>query len=186
MKKLVLINGAPRSGKDTLANLILSAYPGAKYKMTAPMDRALQTFFSFTDEEFVFHREEAKDRPFPFAVHPAARTFRQTLIHFSEEFAKPLYGEGIFGLLAARFINSELHLKETVVISDCGFQAEVETLLEHLDPEREPIFVRLERKGCSFTDDSRSYISPPLGFSSILVSNNSTPSAMLMQMEHLL
>jgi hypothetical protein len=46
------------------------------------------------------------------------------------------------------------------VVSDCGFQSEVDTLLDGLKLS-DILLIRLHRKGHSFTGDSREYVKLP-------------------------
>jgi len=98
----------------------------------------------------VKYYESVKDtETTPFGV-----TYRQFQIDISEKFLKPLYGQDIFGrLLKTRCLAVEPNIDPIFIVSDCGFQIEVDTLKEH-----NVLLVRMVREGCDFSKDSREYV----------------------------
>ena len=138
---LILLNGPPRSGKDT-AGQWLSKWLGLPLvKLTAPLDRAIAAFFQISPQRWAYLREEGKDQPAPelFGYTP-----RQVLISLGEHWAKPLLGQDVFGQLAPKY----------GIITDVGFRPEAEALVQ---PDH-TFLVRIHRPGCTFANDSRSYI----------------------------
>jgi hypothetical protein len=91
-------------------------------------------------------------------------SFRQWQIDFSERFMKPLFDEAIFGeLLVARIKRRfEKGIANLMVIPDCGFQVEIETLY-YAFPQEDILLVRPHRAGFTFAGDSRSYVRAPKG-----------------------
>lgn len=153
MKKFVLLNGPPSSGKSLATDMILeNSKEFYHHKMTSPMDMAFRSFFAIDQVDWNYYRELNKDKPQEiFGGH----TTREALIAFSENFAKPLAGQSVFGRIAA------LHLRKIpnkhIVVSDTGFAHEVEPLIKEYGPENF-ILIRLHREGYDYGNDSRSYI----------------------------
>lgn len=161
--KLILLNGPPRSGKDTAAGFILAEYgPSvAILRMSEPIKSAFAgMMLEYTQYEANsrVHAsfEENKDQQHPFL----RVSYRQWQIDFSERFMKPRYGNNIFARLFLRNIQGGwCKDADVVVVPDCGFQIEFETLLAAFGPS-DISLIRLYRQGYSFAGDSREYIDP--------------------------
>ena len=158
--KLILLNGPPRSGKDFAAARILTQLyreSGAALfhdKFSAPIKQAFSAITNtYLTSDFVNQEwEHRKDEIIPtFGV-----SYRQWQIDFSERFMKRLYGDNIFGRL---FLDRDSHREDAriVVVSDCGFNVEVDTIIEAYDPA-DILLIRLYRSGTSFAGDSREYV----------------------------
>jgi hypothetical protein len=166
-KKFILLNGPPRSGKSTVADLILSEYAenATHYKMTSPMDEAFKSFFAISDKDWNYYREVNKDMP---QERFGGHTTRQALISFSENFAKPLAGPSVFGKIAL------LHIpkinEEIIVTSDTGFAHEIEPLVKEYGIENF-LLIRLHREGYDYGNDSRSYVTLQNGVQEVDLEN---------------
>lgn len=169
MTRLVLLNGPPRCGKDTAAQGLAQFCKIHVVKNTAPMDAAIKAFFGFTDPEWTFAREKGKDIPM---LRLNGLSLRQVLISFSEDWAKPKFGTGIFGTLGVKALEPDA----LNVCSDSGFESEALEYLKALGASNIMLF-HIGRKGCSFDGDSRSYIQVP-GVTPVPVSNNTSPEAL--------
>lgn len=158
--RVILLNGPPRSGKDTAGEIL--AWHGAYVtKFAKQLKEMVHRAFDVTEYTPDFKRlvhagherfEATKDQ------HQSllrGATPRAAYIQFSEDFMKPLLGEDIFG----RFVAKELVglNYDLVAVTDSGFKAEAEVLLKKFDC----ILIRLHRSGCDFDGDSRSYLSLP-------------------------
>lgn len=154
-KKIILLNGPPRCGKDSIANFMNRDYvsfngfvqrPG-KMKFADPIKQSLRALFSLTDEEFELFDNQYKDTPLERLSY---KTWRQWCIAFSEDFAKKNGGIDIFGkILRNKIEKSNLNI---FLISDSGFVEEAQCL-KGLDVS----LVRISRPGHNFDNDSRSY-----------------------------
>lgn len=155
MPRLILINGAPYSGKDTIARHFYHRYhgPTALERFSRPIKHAFAGMMNHTVNSFdeVFFFEKNKEKKIPtFNV-----SYRQWQMDFSEKFMKPLYGDDIFGRLLLTRI-AEMATFRTVIIPDCGFQIEVDSI-----PDEYPtLLLRVQRSGFDFSDDSREYVEP--------------------------
>jgi hypothetical protein len=131
-----------------------------KYKMTTPMDSAIQTLYGLTEDEFKVLREEKKDQPSELLY---GKTMRQVLISLSEDWLKKFNDlPSIFGDTACRnFVNIGMYHNRNIVIDDSGFFPEVEPILDFFGQDNATL-IRLQRDGCSFSGDSRNYIFPDI------------------------
>lgn len=152
MGVIICLNGPPRSGKDTAASAISLALQAFHYKMSHPLKIAIPAFMGLEDRRL--YLEENKDTPLP---QLNGRTFRELQIGLSELWAKPLMGSSVFGQMAANNIRGHVGPNRVAVISDCGFAAEVPPLLKVVG-QRNVLILQLVRDGCTFENDSRSYI----------------------------
>jgi hypothetical protein len=165
MIKFILLNGPPHSGKDTVAKMVIDNLSDSEYlvsheKFSAPLKEAFAAMMEGDINNFVVeHYEDHKEEVVPCL----GVSFRQWQIDFSEKFMKPLYGNDIFGrLLVQRINDSRLDADDDwiFVISDCGFQIEVDHILKSI-PKEDIFLIRLHREGTSFDGDSRSYVAAP-------------------------
>ncbi len=174
MPKVVLFNGPPRSGKDTIARALTDRlennYKVCTVKFADAIKGPVAQMFNLTDEEYDFYFEtDAKDKPQDrfFGFTP-----RAVLISFSEEWAKKLFGEKIFGQILGRRVSLERNLVEAdlVFVTDCGFAPEIEGFFEYHGSMNTGLF-RVVRGKCSFKGDSRRYVDTlksPVSFNQLL------------------
>lgn len=157
MPKFILLNGPPRSGKDTAAGIILNILARADLtayedKLSAPIKEAFAAVVGadvngFNVVGYENRKEEVLDI---FGV-----SFRQWQIDFSEKFMKPLYGRDIFGVLLLERAKLEAHT-DYCVVSDCGFEVEAAALAKE-----DFIIIQFHRPGCTFEGDSREWVEVP-------------------------
>lgn len=157
--KIILLNGPPRSGKDTATDFAMNhlGNKGQRYRFAAPLKNTIHAMFGFAgvQEEHFTH---VKDQPNPemFAAFDPP-TWRQAYIWLSEKVVKPKFGHDFWSRVAVTSIKQMK--KPVVVISDCGFVEEAQVLVQAFGKGNVAI-VHLYREGCSFEGlkDSRSYI----------------------------
>lgn len=151
--RVLLLNGPPRSGKDTLSR-ILTMRPSFTRVIEEKFAAPIKQHFADTWGVSLDWIEANKDNIFMYGV-----TVRQMLIDYSELYMKPLFGAGIFGkMMVNRLKEIEEEYCETsvVVISDSGFAAEAGEVIE---AGHEVHLIRLHRSGFDFKGDSRGYLS---------------------------
>jgi hypothetical protein len=171
--KLILLNGPPRTGKDTAAANLMIAFRNlgmsiTHEKFSRPLKHAFAGMMNLTvDEDFnTIYYEANKEKPIPLL----GVSFRQWQIDFSEGFMKPKYGDDIFAkLLLARVKDLKSDL---LVVSDCGFAQEAETLIES-KRFSDILLIRLWRSEYTFANDSRSYIATRPGSRGLDLPNDS-------------
>lgn len=162
MKKILILSGPPGCGKDTAGNAIAKRTPVLLEKFSAPLKAAIPAFLGVPFEQL----EKQKDEPVGFGKLPS---FRQMQIDLSEKWAKQLYGDDIFAYLLADRLH-RAHERD-VVITDCGFRAELDHLVRQFGMEN-VMFVRIYRDGCDYVKDSRSDFCLPKGMTRFHVINN--------------
>lgn len=170
-KLIVIFNGPPESGKDHAAKHFAKkfnaphfemkgALRAVAHKMTA-LAIAGQPDFIGIDGEFAqieavgYCNSLEYNKELKSTLHTnlfGGRTWRQFLIHISEDIMKPIFGQDVFGKAARKLVRES----EAAVcfFSDGGFQAEVEELRK----EGTVLVFQLSREGCGWGGDSRGYI----------------------------
>ena len=151
MKTVIVLNGPPRCGKDTLSGMLAAEFGVVELKFAAILKRMVHQAFGLHDVP-VDHFEAVKDQPQDVFF---GKTPREVYIAFSETFIKPLYGPKFFGTELARQIASSN--AERFVVSDGGFPAEMKPLYEVARVE----LVHVKRPGCDFSNDSRGWLPDP-------------------------
>lgn len=173
--RIILFNGPPRCGKDTAAKAMLNNGPIGAWKfdrMSMPLKLGFAGMIGLPRGHVdsygnVFGYEEIKEQP----LDLLGVSYRQFQIDMSEKFLKPLYGQDIFGRLFIARNNREDPIN--VLVPDCGFQVEAESLAKHYGSEN-MLLIRIGRDGCDFSKDSRGYIDPLPGMKWWDISNNDT------------
>jgi hypothetical protein len=157
-KQIVILNGPPGCGKDTLADGThkyfgqRQMFKNALYDLTFThfgLDSTLLEFEYFKD--MLCNDRVLKELPNKlFEYEGKWLSPREALIHTSEVIAKPLFGDDVFG----KYLSDKLTASR-VIITDGGFDAEIESLrkLGYFIK-----IVQLHGRG-NFDGDSRGYIS---------------------------
>lgn len=172
-RKLILLNGCPRCGKDTAADYLVSELGAHAFKFSRPIKDAIKAAFQLSDVE-VDALEAAKSES---AELFSGMSYRGIQISFSEDWLKPNLGQDVFGRLAARHLSRIIKCypnNQLFVSSDSGFAAEAEPVVDIFGPEN-TLLICVYRDGFSFEGDSRSYIDLP-GVTRVSVTNNGSVS----------
>lgn len=191
MTKVLLINGAPRSGKDAageeLVRLLADSGINAKvFKFATALKVATHgTFFGLqglldsnpgdlVTDPASFEDEKDQEHELFYGKTP-----REAYIAVSELLCKPLFGEEFFGEVLAQQIQREADDKKTpyldvAIVTDSGFAPEAKPIIRKFGRDNVGL-IRLSRTGTSFKGDSRgSIFLPELGNRQIDVENNSS------------
>ena len=161
LPKIVLLSGPPRSGKDTVGDILRDRYQREKF--SGPMKKALPALLDRPFAALEAKKEES-------LIGLNLPSFRQLQIDLSEKWAKPLYGENIFARLLVDRIGKKVLSGHRFVITDCGFQVEVDFRLEALGPKN-CLVINLDAPGCSYAGDSRKPVSSRNGCANYYIWN---------------
>lgn len=158
-KRVIILNGPPGSGKDTIADFIAAEFNAEHlrfktklYAITALINNIkLDTFMRYASDK------DTKDS----TKLARGLTARQLLIETSENVIKPYYGKEYFGNDVGNSILKSN--KSLFAISDGGFPEELSSMigagcLNYSDV----VIVKLYRTGCNFDNDSRTYFNEAL------------------------
>jgi hypothetical protein len=151
-KKIILLNGAPSSGKDTAANYLVEKYPNIKTdKFARVLKERTHALYGFSNRAHDYY-ETVKSLPNDdfYGLTP-----RQTYINVSETYFKVHHGGSIFGQILSFEIDN--YDCDILVISDSGFEEEAQVLIDKYG-EDNIILIKVQREGCTFDKDSRNYI----------------------------
>lgn len=152
-KRILLVNGPPRSGKDTVGHILRLHFHAKIDKFARRLKEMAHELYGLRGLAHDAY-EEQKDTPLPVFK---GKTPREIYIALSETYFKPLHGEDIFGHLLWDDIKDERGL---IVITDSGFLPEARVLIDEVGVENVRL-IRVHRPGSDFSGDSRSYISIP-------------------------
>lgn len=152
---IVILNGPPGCGKDTIANAYLEKYPSTVLvSFKVPIQRILAALMGCSTEQLLDIYEDRVWKESPNSML-GGMSPRETLIWLSEEVIKPKFGKPFFGRVLASQINGNSNYLST----DGGFAEEIYPLLVKCHELRMPLkIVHVYREGCSFQGDSRNYI----------------------------
>lgn len=166
--KLIIANGPPRSGKDTMCGLIREGITGhdlipLSYKKTLYVGVArryglsAEAVFQMNDDTLI------KDEPSSIFN---GKSVRQALIFESEEVIKKEYGPQGVAIQTFKLLEEEYgieRLKKAVLYcSDGGFNSELQAAYDYFDIDVDQVYiVRMLREGTSFKGDSREFLNLP-------------------------
>lgn len=156
MKQIIILNGPPGCGKDTIAEKL--GYPTAMFK--EQLYKSTAEYFELKLHlamEYFTDRELKEKNSILFEGYSP----RGALIHVSEDIIKPKYGKGFFGRQLANKALRILETADTVIVTDGGFIEEVEEVCDQIDRTGSNVkvkIVQITRPDCSFEGDSRNYI----------------------------
>ena len=166
--KIVLLNGPPGCGKDTLADYLeLLDEDVNRCSFKDPLYSLVAAQHGMEVKQFIklATQRETKESSMTALWF---KTPRGAMIHMSEEVIKPVFGSDIFGKLATKSIVPGC----TNVFSDSGFIDEAKPLFEVV-PWAEVLLVRIHKRG-TFEGDSRSYLDPNGFHMTVDIDNDST------------
>lgn len=148
--RVILFNGPPGVGKDTLALYAQSLDSRSRHvKFVSTMKMAVAHLFNYPIELMETAKDDQEHAKF-------GKTIREHQIAIGLA-VRDIYGEEIFGrMLADRILRMPMQTPY-VVVSDAGFTGELTALTEAIGPERLTLF-RLYQEGKTFAGDSRSYL----------------------------
>jgi hypothetical protein len=164
----IIFNGPPRSGKDTakdsVARWLKDNYRDtyvANITFSDLMKSSLPILYGIDIDEWnERYNSDAKDEPWDKLF---GWSQRQILISYAEEQLKRIHGTDVFPRLLKNKIESTMkrvwqeHRQQCVFLMDVGFDEEFKEFTEMVGKDR-CMLIKIERKGCNFSHDSRKYI----------------------------
>ena len=155
---LVGLSGPPRSGKDTLGNLLAGILRDRGvtvevHALSLPM--RLAVYGALGLEYSVEHYEREKDRPFATGTGGNSTTIRKEMISLSEDHIKPRLGHGWW---AYAMLNRTKLGNGVIIVTDMGFDAEHDVFSNEIFGSSHCAWIHLHREGCDFSQDSRGYV----------------------------
>lgn len=148
---VVILNGPPGCGKDTLAKEINVSLNVNLCSMKKPMFELVLSASGISREDWFdrYDNRDLKEEPW---VRLGGLSCREFMIKISEEWVKPIFGNDHFGRLACNQCSDTLD-----IFTDGGFQEEFHSIVKEFG-RRNVRLVRLHREGITFEGDSRDYI----------------------------
>ncbi len=175
-RRLLLVNGPPRSGKDTVGSVLAEFFPGRVYitkmaKALKERTHALYGLFESGTGQPLSHDffETVKDQPHAWFL---GKTPREAYIAVSERLMKPLHGDAVWGDLLVEDIRLNEEDADLVIVTDSGFAREAVPAIRAMGMANTTL-VRLYRGDTSFSGDSRGYITLE-GVQAYNIENNGT------------
>lgn len=162
---VILVNGAPGAGKDTVSDMLADRWNGRKFKFASPLKKGVHASLGLMVPEDNY--ESVKDLPHR-DFH--GKSPRQAYIEHSEKYMKPMYGQDIFAKILFYTLQHHKRGLKVAVVSDCGFQVEVDEIIKRFDC----IVIQVHREGHTFKNDSREYIEHPDIARNYKLENNGT------------
>lgn len=151
---VVILNGPPGSGKDTMAKAFYDCNPQVSVNLCSfknPMFDIALAATGLTKPEWWarYNDRKLKEEPWD-RLH--GLTCREFLIKISEEWIKPWAGKQAFSQLAASQVKPGIN-----IFTDGGFEEEFAYMVDEFG-RRNVKLIRLHREGYDFSKDSRDYL----------------------------
>lgn len=141
--RVLLLNGAPRAGKDTAA----LALGGRIVRLSQPLKDAAHALWGIDAPP-----DDAKDIP---QARLGGLTPREIYISLAERYVRPEWGSDFFARQAVARIRA--HGPGRYVVPDVGFALEAALFSAAFGAV--VTLIRVHRPGCDFSTDSRSLLS---------------------------
>lgn len=158
--KILLLNGAPRSGKDTIAQMLKNNASSSVHleKFALPLKLSVPLIYGVPRAAWENELDTARNKDLACSQF-FGKTPRNVQIALSEDFLKPLHGKMVFGELLERRIKNVAHRSdlECIVVSDSGFYDEAKHIIDVFGANNVQLW-RVHRAGCNFKKDSRGHI----------------------------
>lgn len=151
-RRIILLNGPPRSGKDTAGNHIMDRFGATRASFADELKTRTHGLYGIRGVS-PLHFEDVKDQPLPEFL---GLTPRQAYINTSELLLKQAHGKDVMGRL---LLQNALVCPGLYVAPDSGFVEEAHPIIEALGHENALLIrVHATKRGCTFTGDSRNFI----------------------------
>lgn len=150
MITFIILNGPPSSGKTTISRLLTPMLNNEKARtITDSFAAPMKHFVAVALGERYADMKKDKARP---ELH--GYSVRDFLISLSEDYMKIRYGRDVLSRLLNYRVLRHTPPPDFVICDDGGFIEEAEALSRYY-------LIRVERDGCTFRNDSRSFLPDP-------------------------
>lgn len=156
MKSIILLNGPPGSGKDTIARILLEKYNGINLKYSQPIRNATCAMFGILDSELDFRKNQ------PIDIQKSNYRIRDFMISIGEDIIKPKLSKDWFAEQLLNSIQTTHSNQDLIIVSDLGFIRELEVVYLSLKDTYDFELWKIYRPGKDFSSDSRTYIEYPM------------------------
>lgn len=155
--KIVVLNGPPGCGKDTIGVAAADEWSYAPISFKEPMFVIAAATIGMELQEFKrnYANREWKERK---REEWGGKSIRDLFIAISENYIKPFFGNEYFGQQVADVMRKNQPFLRYYVATDGGFYDEINALIKE---DVKVYIVHMYRDGCTFEGDSRSYINHP-------------------------
>lgn len=158
--QIILLNGAPRSGKDTVAKMLKDRSSTSVHleKFALPLKLSVPLLYGISHDVWRDELDTARNKDLPCSQF-FGKTPREVQIALSEDFLKKMHGSNIFGELLSRRVAAirDRAMLEAVIVSDSGFVDEAMEVVKGFGHRNVQLW-RVHREGCDFKRDSREHI----------------------------
>lgn len=152
--KIIILNGCPSTGKDTLTSYIFDNTSCEWESFKTPLFE-IASAVSGINLNYLYALYELPGWKETEQDFFGGLSCRQFFIKISEEWVKPIFGKSYFGdKMVERLDNN---IQNGVVVSDGGFSEELAPLIKAFG-KNNVIVVRIYRNGYTFEGDSRTYL----------------------------
>lgn len=161
----IIFNGPPRCGKDLAKETLKSFYDNYSHNVT-PIILTFSTVLQHSvpvlyaidlDEWKERYESDLKDEPWDklFGISQ-----RQAVIELAENHLKRLHGPEVFTWIMNNLIENyrQQYDDKLLFLMDTGFDREFQSFVKNIGSDK-CVYVRVDRPGKNFDNDSRSYIS---------------------------
>lgn len=169
MKKIIILNAPPKSGKDVAAEYMQQNFNFEHVEFKEKLFELVKVIYSISDSEWEYLYDRSRKEVPQERLNGLSP--RESLIDISENVIKLHYGADYFGKALSSKINKSKN--DTFIVSDGGFISEIEPLINIFGPENIMV-VRIQRDECTFDGDSRKYLPNISGIVTIDLDNNSS------------
>ena len=152
--KILILNGCPSTGKDSLAHHIWNSSNCEWESFKKPLFEIASAISGYPLGVLLelYAKRDWKEKPNP---KFGGLSCRQFFIKISEEWVKPVLGTPYFGdRMVERLVGN---VSNGVVVSDGGFPEELSPIIKEFG-NNNVIVVRIYRDGYTFDNDSRCYL----------------------------
>lgn len=183
--KIFLVNGPPNSGKDAACSFLANTYKHNYHTLHTCFKQKLWSLaaalYCIDEETFYTLATTRETKEVKIPTIKGMLSPRDMLIDTSENIIKPNFDKKYFGHALVQYCDQQYYEsykedKLVVFVSDCGFTDEILAVINdaQLKPD-DVVLIKLVREGCSFANDSRSYVDLPEGYNNVYtVDNNGT------------